>query len=122
MPLVAEIDGSRVVSIDLDDDAWDALRLKSRGGALTFRDCGTAAYLPTSRRGLRHFAPAAGSGGCDAHANESAAHMHAKTLIIAAARAAGWQAEPEVPGPGYQADVLATSPTGVRLNFEVQLA
>ncbi|GCE75665.1 hypothetical protein [Cellulomonas biazotea] len=122
MPLVAEVDGARVVSIDLDDDAWDALRLRSRGGALRFPACASAAYLRTSRRGLRHFAHAPGAGGCGAHGDESAAHMQAKALIIAAARAAGWQAEPEVPGPGYQADVLTTSPTGVRLNFEVQLA
>ncbi|WP_182113133.1 hypothetical protein [Actinotalea sp. JY-7876] len=122
MPLVAELDGVRVVSIDLDDDAWDALRSRSRSGTLRFRDCASAAYLRTSRRGLRHFAHAPGAGGCGAHGNESAAHMQAKSLIIAAARAAGWQAEPEVPGPGYQADVLTTSPRGVRLNFEVQLA
>lgn len=122
MPLVAELDGTRMVSIDLDDDAWDALRLRSRGGALRFSGCGAAAYLRTSRRGLRHFVHAPGTGSCDAHGKESPAHMQAKALIVAAARAAGWQAEPEVPGPGYQADVLATSPTGVRLNFEVQLA
>lgn len=122
MPLVAELDGVRVVSIDLDDDEWDALRMKSRGGALRFRDCSSAAYLRTSHRGLRHFAHAPGAGGCDAHANESVAHMQVKALIIVAARAAGWQAQPEVPGPGYQADVLATSPAGMRLNFEVQLS
>ncbi|GAA2719290.1 hypothetical protein [Cellulomonas aerilata] len=122
MPLAAELDGRRLVSIDLDDEAWDALRLKSRVGALRFRDCASAAYLRTSRGGLRHFAHAPGAGGCTAHGNESAAHMQAKSLVIAAARAAGWHAEPEVPGPGYQADVLATSPTGVRLNFEIQLS
>lgn len=122
MPLVAELEGARVVSIDLDDDAWDALRARSREGALRFRDCASVAYLRTSRRGLRHFAHAPGAGRCSAHGNESVAHMQAKSLIIAAARAVGWRAEPEVPGPGYQADVLATSPAGVRLNFEVQLA
>ncbi len=122
MPLVAELEGERMVSIDLDDDEWDALRVKSRGGALRFRGCDSAAYLRTSRRGLRHFAHAPGAGGCVAHASESAAHMQAKSIIITAARAVGWQGEPEVSGPGYQADVLATSPTGMRLNFEIQLA
>lgn len=56
-------------------------------------------------------------------AGESAAHRALKTLLAAAVREAGWAAQLEVPGEGWRADVLATSPSGARrIAWEAQLS
>jgi hypothetical protein len=80
--------------------------------------CGAAAYLRTSKLGVRHFAHRA-SGDCATHPKETGQHLLAKDIIMRAARAAGWDAEPEVHGDGWVADVLA-SDGARRVAFEVQ--
>lgn len=122
MPLVAVVEGQRVVSMTLGTDDWDALRRRSRAGDVLLAGCGSRAYLRTSRGGLQHFAHAPGSSGCGDHEGEGPAHLRAKAAIVEAGIAAGWDAEPEVPGAGFVADVMAWHSDGRRLVFEVQLA
>ncbi len=50
---------------------------------------------------------------------ETAAHQGAKQVIIDAARAAGWDAQSEVIGDGWRADVLAARGS-IKIAFEVQ--
>jgi hypothetical protein len=59
--------------------------------------------------------------GCEL-AGESRDHQRLKLLIVDTARSLGWSAQPEAPGEGWRADVLATSPEGRRVVFEVQLS
>lgn len=120
MPLVASVDGERVVSFDCDERTWTTLRARSRAGEVLLR-CGSPAYLRANRSGLRHFAHQPRTT-CTDHLGESPRHLAAKRELIMIARAAGWAAAPEVPGPGYIADVQATAPDGRRVIFEVQLS
>jgi competence CoiA-like predicted nuclease len=118
--LVALVDGVRTVSILLSDDRWLGLQAAARkkSVALTL-PCGLPGHLRTSRLGTRHFAHNPGGGGCAEHVRETAQHLLAKSIIIRAASAAGWHAEPESRGDGWVADVLATK-DGRRIAFEVQ--
>lgn len=71
---------------------------------------------------MRFFAHDPGAPGCGL-AGESLAHRLLKIELASAIRAAGWHAELEVPGNGWRADVLATSPDGDRrMAWEAQLA
>ncbi|WP_346535479.1 hypothetical protein [Micromonospora sp. DPT] len=80
--------------------------------------CGAVAYLRTSKLGVRHFAHRAASD-CASHPAETGQHLYAKNIIVQAARAAGWDAEPEARGDGWVADVLASRGAS-RFAFEVQ--
>ncbi|MFU8873206.1 competence protein CoiA family protein [Micromonospora sp. SL4-19] len=89
-------------------------RPKARAAAY----CGLAGYLRTSKLGVRHFAHKS-AGDCASHPSETGQHLRAKSIIVAAARTAGWDAEPEVRGSNWVADVLAVQ--GARkVAFEVQ--
>ena len=71
---------------------------------------------------MRFFAHDADAPNCGL-AGESLAHRLLKIELASAIRAAGWHAELEVPGNGWRADVLATSPDGkTRMAWEAQLA
>lgn len=61
----------------------------------------------------------AGRGCCADHPGETPQHLAAKTVIVRAALRAGWDAVPEHQGPGWVADVLASS-RGRRVALEVQ--
>lgn len=120
MPLVALVDGDRKVSSLLSDDGWAALKkdVQAKRIPLTLR-CGQPGHLRSTRKGTRFFAHNPGSGHeCDS-TGETQQHLRAKDIIVRAAVAAGWDAEPEVRGDGWIADVLATR-GNVRIAFEVQ--
>lgn len=59
MPLRAYIEDKEIVSIDLNDEEWSALkaRLKAKEIVLTLPCCGQEGFLRTSNRGLKHFVP-----------------------------------------------------------------
>ena len=118
MPLLGLVDGERVVSTLFTDDEWATLegdiRSKHRSLALA---CGYPGHTRVSKLGTRHFAHNPGGDGCSA--GESAEHLLAKSVILDAAVAAGWEAEPEARGDGWIADVMATR-TDVKAVFEVQ--
>lgn len=118
MPLLALIDGVRTVSSLMTVEEWDALKADVRSKTRRVElPCGSAGHAKTSRLGTQYFAHNAGGDGCSA--GESAEHLLAKSIIIRASRAAGWEAEPEYRGEGWVADVLATR-GGSRVAFEVQ--
>ncbi|MEU8152168.1 hypothetical protein AB0B94_00715 [Micromonospora sp. NPDC048986] len=120
MPLLAMVDGVRTVSTLLSDEQWQSLRTDVRAGRCSVRlpYCGVVAYLRTSKLGVRHFAHRAASD-CASHSAETGQHLYAKNIIVQAARAAGWDAEPEARGEGWVADVLATGGMS-KFAFEVQ--
>jgi Competence protein CoiA-like family len=120
VPLLALVDGLRTVSTLLSDEQWRALQADVRAGrrSASFPYCGTPAYLRTSKLGIRHFAHRNVSD-CPDHPKETGQHLLAKNIIMHAARAAGWDADTEVRGVGWVADVLARH--GERtVAFEVQ--
>lgn len=88
---------------------------------LTCRGCGHGLHAKVSPNGLRFFSHDAAQSDCPT-AGESLAHRLLKIELVSAARAAGWDAELEVVGNGWRADVLATSPHGRRVAWEAQLA
>jgi hypothetical protein len=114
------VDGVRMVSTLLSDEQWESLRTEVRAGRCSVRlpYCGAAAYLRTSKLGVRHFAHKA-AGDCASHPAETGQHLYAKSVIVQAARALGWEAEPEARGNGWVADVLANHGAR-RVAFEVQ--
>ncbi|BCN66502.1 hypothetical protein RE9431_49570 (plasmid) [Prescottella equi] len=118
MPLLGLVDGARTVSSLLTADEWAALKSEVRRKRCRVElPCGAVGHVKTSRLGTQYFAHNAGGDGCSA--GERAEHLLAKSIIIAAARGVGWDAEPEHRGEGWIADVLATRGKQ-RIVFEVQ--
>lgn len=118
MPLLAQINGRRVVSSLLTREEFDALKhdIQAKRQKLTLM-CGYPGHARTSRLGTPYFAHNPGGDGCGA--GETAHHILAKATIVRAALRAGWDAEPERRGDGWVADVMATR-DGVQVIFEVQ--
>lgn len=114
------VDDVRTVSTLLSDEQWQSLRTDVRAGRCSVRlpYCGAVAYLYTSKLGVRHFAHREASD-CASHPAETGQHLDAKNIIVQAARAAEWDAEPEASGESWVADVLVTGGTS-RFAFEVQ--
>lgn len=88
MPLRAYIEDKEIVSIDLNDEEWSALkaRLKAKEIVLTLPCCGQEGFLRTSNRGLKHFVHLKSANPCD-WKPESAEHLKAKVAIMEACRA-----------------------------------
>lgn len=102
---------------------WDDLhRVRQPRPPLTCHECGHGLHAKVSPTGLRFFAHVRGAPDCGL-TGETIAHRLLKVELASAIRAAGWHAELEVPGNGWRADVLATSPDGTtRMAWEAQLA
>lgn len=121
MPLVATLAGERVVSVDLTQDEWDSLKKRYRAGEPLLMSCGQPGSARVSSRGLKFFAHKKGAD-CDMHeGGETAEHLELKSLLVKAAKAAGWEAELEVPSPqrDWIADVMVTKGER-RIALEVQ--
>lgn len=90
---------------------------------LRCRDCGWEVRARVSVRGLRHFAhKPAGPQNCPS-ARESPIHLALKALIVECCVNAGWEAQTEVSGENWRADVLAKDEaTGRHFIFEIQLS
>lgn len=118
MPLRALLNGRSVIASDLSDAEWATLR----GAPLHMPCCAAAAIARVSPRGLRHFAHKGRRSTTECFAPpESEDHLRAKAEIVAACRAAGYDATPEAAAPdgSWRADVLAERGS-VRIAFEVQ--
>ena len=120
MPLRAYIEDKEIVSIDLNDEEWSALkaRLKAKKTVLILPCCGQEGFLRTSSKGLKHFVHLKSANPCD-WKPESAEHLKAKVAIMEACREQGWNAIPEFSEADWRADVLAVQ-GGKRIAFEVQ--
>lgn len=103
------------------EGAWSHVYKVRPRALLTCRGCGHGLHAKVSPNGLRFFSHDAAQSDCPT-AGESLAHRLLKLELVSAARAAGWEAELEVAGNGWRADVLATSPHGRRVAWEAQLA
>jgi competence protein CoiA len=102
--------------------SWEDIHKVRPPAPLTCRACRAPMTARVSSRGLRHFAHRAAALDCPT-LGETIHHHLLKIELAAAIRAAGWHAELEVPGNGWRADVLATSPDGSRrVAWEAQLA
>lgn len=102
-------------------EIWLQIHKTRPRAPLVCRGCGHALHAKVSPTGLRFFAHDAAQSDCPT-AGESIGHRLLKLELVSAARAAGWEAELEVAGEGWRADVLATSPSGRRVAWEAQLA
>ncbi|WP_162181010.1 competence protein CoiA family protein [Terrabacter tumescens] len=101
---------------------WEQFHRTRPRAPLTCRECGHGLHAKVSRLGTRFFAHDAGAPECSL-TGETMAHRMLKMELATAIRSAGWHAELEVPGTGWRADVLATSPDGqTRMAWEAQLA
>lgn len=100
--------------------SWDQVHRVKPRPHLVCRERGHPMHAKVSSTGLRFFAHDAGAD-CPS-AGESFEHQVLKLLCADIARRCGWTAELEHPGPDWRADMLATSPTGERIAFEVQLS
>lgn len=119
MPLTARLNGTRLISVDLAPEVFEALRGEA---GLQMTCCDAGARVKRSVRGLPFFAHAA-RGACE-YAGESELHAHAKAELLHAAREAGWAADVEVrgrtpDGQTWRADVLCERGR-TRIAFEVQ--
>lgn len=123
MPLVAHFNGQRTMAHQLSADEWVTLKSVYKHGTLTMT-CGQPAIPRTSNHGFQHFAHKAGVD-CTLHAGgpESPEHLALKAAAEAAAKACGWAATIEYPGPDREwiADVLAEK-DGRRVAIEIQLS
>lgn len=123
MPLVAHFNGQRTAAHQLTTDEWVSLKSVYKQGTLTMT-CGQPAIPRTSKNGFQHFAHKPGVD-CTLHAGgpESAEHLALKAAAEAAAKACGWAATIEYPGPDREwiADVLAEK-GGRRVAIEIQLS
>lgn len=126
MPMTATHATAGVLDVTADPMGgglrWaDVHRVRPRA-PLRCRECGHGLHAKVSPRGLRFFAHDRGAPDCS-QAGESIEHHLLKQELASAVRAAGWHAELEVPGDGWRADVLATSPDGLRrMAWEAQLS
>lgn len=102
-------------------ELWPQIHKTRPRAPLVCRGCGHGLHAKVSPTGVRFFAHDAAQSDCPT-AGESIGHRLLKLELVSAARAAGWEAELEVAGEGWRADVLATSPECRRVAWEAQLA
>lgn len=127
MPLTA-VHKDRGVLDATDDDlgcgwSWDDVYRVRPRVVMSCRTCGHGLHAKVSSTGLRFFAHDRNAPACPG-TGESVAHHLLKSVLIRAAREAGFDAQLEVDGPGgrWRADVLVTAPGGRRIALEAQLS
>ncbi|MFF1916721.1 competence protein CoiA family protein [Streptomyces sp. NPDC058239] len=126
MPLTAVHREQGRLDATLDDlgCSWDWAKIYKRRPRvpLACPECGHSIHAKLSPRRMRYFAHDPGSPRCSL-TQESMAHRLLKIELKNAAEAAGWEAELEVSGNGWRADVLVTEPnSGRQIAFEAQLS
>ncbi len=119
MPLKAYQDTKTLIAPLMDEGTWDELRRDVRTGtiALQIPCCGSACFPRVSKLGTRHFAHKR-KGPCTTKP-ETLEHLLIKSEVVLGCRDAGWDAETEVAGDDWRADVLARR-KGAEIAFEVQ--
>lgn len=105
--------------------AWERVHKTRPPTPLECVGCGGPVHAKVSPAPhlMRFFAHKATPDSACPLAGESQEHRLLKVLLARAARAAGWNAELEVPGDGWRADVLAVAPDASRrVAWEAQLS
>ena len=121
MPLVALLDGVRVEAPLLALGRWQTI--VRVGDRLTCPECGRRMVGRQGATRIAHFAHQGPRGDCGWGVGESAEHLRLKWSVAEAVRSnSGWDAEVEAKSGNWRADVLATSSSGRRIAFEIQLA
>lgn len=122
MPLVADhADLGRLDATDIDVELWRT-RIHYCAAPLRCPECRHRMVAVVSSTGLRHFRHYRRPARCELY-GETPTHRAIKREVLAAIRSLpGWTAEPEVPGDGWRADVLASGPDGRRIAWEVQVS
>jgi competence protein CoiA len=127
MPLTAILnDATLLDSTCLDDQTWATIHNVRPRPDLSCRDCHSRMHAKASPTGLRFFAHDQQVAHC-ASLGETPEHRQLKRMFADMIRDLGCTAEIEATPAagdtgGWRADVLGTSPAGVRVAFEVQLA
>ncbi|MFO6453367.1 MULTISPECIES: competence protein CoiA [unclassified Aeromicrobium] len=125
MPLSADHASWGLIDLSADpinpNLTWPDIHRAKPRAPLSCRECKQSVHPKQSRLGHQFFAHDKATN-C-ASAGESMAHRLLKIRLANAIRDAGWNAELEVSGERWRADILATCPvSGRRIAFEAQLA
>jgi len=121
MPFKANIDGITVISVDMSDEEWGALKkaVRSKEVTIWIPCCGNLGYPRTSKLGVKHFVHKKGHK-CNNWRVDSLEHIQIKAVIYSTCKEEGWNTYVEYRFNDCIADVLATN--GERkIVFEVQL-
>ena len=125
IPLIALDSADHDVVVDLTaitDEAFAAIWRTRTGDRLRCRGCHAPLHAKRiEATGLRFFAHSRVEPQCPSQ-GETARHLGLKALFAAAFRQVGWQADLEIAGADWRADVLVCGPQGQRVAVEVQLA
>ena len=125
IPLLAldSADDDAVIDLTvITDEAFAAIWRARTGERLRCRGCHAPLHAKRiEATGLRFFAHSRIEPQCPSQ-GETARHLSLKALFASAFRQVGWQADLEVAGVDWRADVLACGPQGQRVAVEVQLA
>ena len=119
MPFKGIINGRTTISIDMNSDEWNKLKIAVHSGRLsiTLPCCGGLAYQRTSLLGTKHFVHKS-KYNCKWEP-ESADHLRMKEIIFNVCKEEGWNADPEHTFNDWIADVFA-SKGNKKVAFEVQ--
>jgi hypothetical protein len=117
MPFVALLSGERINSLDISPGDWNALKQAHPDVAMPC--CRREGTLATSKLGKPFFKHIR-RGNCTSEP-ESEAHRECKAIIYTTARDMRFEADTEVAGDGWIADVLVST-SQITIAFEVQLA
>ncbi|WP_323011062.1 hypothetical protein [Paracoccus sp. (in: a-proteobacteria)] len=123
MPLKAKLDGRNIVSVLCSDEDWSEAQIASKGSEhrLRMSCCDAPAYASHSPLDLRYFAHKPGHERCSS-GGESDEHECLKAAAAQTVQStSGWQADVEVSGRGWRADVLAVRGS-VKIAIEIQLS
>jgi hypothetical protein len=123
MALKAKLDGREIVSVLCSDVDWEKAQSASRGDTnrLRMACCSWPAYATHSPLDLRFFAHKPGFERCSS-GGESEEHESLKGAAAKAVRTCrGWDADVEISGSGWRADVLAVRGS-VKIAIEVQIS
>jgi hypothetical protein len=116
MPLNALVDDAEVM-LPVSEHDWATIK---RAAKIVLVCCNSEGYPRRSKLGVQHFVHRIPNPTCDWR-TESLRHILCKQEIVLGCRDAGYEAQSEVGGNGWRADVLA-SRNHVQVAFEVQLS
>lgn len=124
MPLRAQLNGKDIFSFEFTTEKWNEFKKSYRNHIVTMPCCKARAIPKTSKLGTQFFSHYIRDN-CD-YKNESAEHIHIKTVIAKTALSLGWTVKTEYPGISpsgekWIADVYCEK-DNEKIIFEIQLS